>query len=75
MFGYETTRGRLTFGRQSRLMNGNHVRKRLSDRGKWNFLRSSIDFLKGSTSRLAILPKRKLAMPEFTTYLRGSVEI
>ena len=58
------TRGgwpRLTFGHQGRVMNGSHVRNNI--------------FLKGSTSRLAILPKRKLAMPEFTTYLRGSVEI
>ena len=55
-------------------MNGSHMRR--SDQGKWSFLSSSsYRFLKGSTSRLAILPKGKLAMPEFTTYLRGLVEI
>ena len=33
-------------------------------------------FLKGSAYRLTILPKgKKIAMPEFATYLRGSMEI
>ena len=53
-------------------MNGSHVRNRGAQHEK-SF--SVAVFLKGSTSRLAIFPKRKLAMPVFTVYLQGSMEI
>ena len=36
----------------------------ISKRPKGRFLCSSTDFLKGSASRLTILPKRRTAMPE-----------
>ena len=58
-------------------MNGSHVRNRgaqIEESGIFS-LAVTYRFLKGSTSRLATLPKRKLAILEFTTYLGGSVEI
>ena len=55
-------------------MNGSHVRNRGAQIEESGIFSVAV-ILKGSTYRLAILPKRKLAMPEFTTYLRGSVEI
>ena len=37
-------------------------------------LSAAVLILKGSASRLTVLPKRRPAMPERTTYLRGAME-